>query len=202
MTRQAIRNIVFDIGWVLVRLNYRPILSFLEARGAEVGDRDAVMERIALTEHESGRMHGRGLLERIQAVTREPISLEEAHAHWVDMFELEPAMVELAHRLSERYRVYLLSNIGDLHWAHLSREYRLHAIGHGALPSYLAGVMKPHAGIYAEAERRFALEPATTVFIDDRSDNIAAAGGRGWHGIVHGDYHATLAGLRDLGVAC
>ena len=129
MTRQAIRNIVFDIGWVLVRLNYRPILSFLEARGAEVGDRDAVMERIALTEHESGRMHGRGLLERIQAVTREPISLEEAHAHWVDMFELEPAMVELAHRLSERYRVYLLSNIGDLHWAHLSREYRLHAIG-------------------------------------------------------------------------
>ena len=47
MTRQAIRNIVFDIGWVLVRLNYRPILSFLEARGAEVGDRDAVMERIA-----------------------------------------------------------------------------------------------------------------------------------------------------------
>ena len=118
------------------------------------------------------------------------------------MFELEPAMVDLAHRLSERHRVFLLSNIGDLHWAHLSREYRLHAIGHGALPSYLAGVMKPHAGIYAEAERRFALEPAATVFIDDRADNIAGARARGWRGIVHGGYHSTLTALGDLGVDC
>ena len=85
------------------------------------------------------------------------------------MFEIEPPMVDLAHRLSERYRVYLLSNIGDLHWAHVSREYRLHTIGHGALPSYLAGVMKPHEGIYAEAERRFGLTPAATVFIDDHA---------------------------------
>jgi len=98
--------------------------------------------------------------------------------------------------------VFLLSNIGDLHWAHLSREYRLHAIGHGALPSYLAGVMKPHAGIYAEAERRFALEPAATVFIDDRADNIATARARGWQGIVHGGYHSTRTALRDLEVAC
>jgi len=116
------------------------------------------------------------------------------------MFELEPAMVELAHRLSERYRVFLLSNIGDLHWAHLVREYRLHSIGHGALPSYVAGVMKPHAGIYAEAERRFALDPAATVFIDDRNENVASARSRGWHGIVHQDYRTTLARLQDAGV--
>ena len=118
------------------------------------------------------------------------------------MFELEPAMVDLSHRLSEDYRVYLLSNIGDLHWAHLSREYRLHAIGHGALPSYLAGVMKPDTGIYVEAERRFALEPAATVFIDDRSDNIAAARARGWQGIVHRDHPGTLEALRSLDVRC
>lgn len=200
--RRVIRNIVFDIGWVLTRLNYRPILELLQARGARVADRAALMERIALTEHECGRMPGRGLLERIQALARLPLSLEEAHAHWVDMFELDTPMVELAHRLSERHRVFLLSNIGDLHWAYVSREYRLHAIGHGALPSYLAGVMKPHAGIYAQAERRFALDPAATVFIDDRADNVDAAGRRGWRGIVHADYPSTLAGLRSLEVPC
>jgi HAD superfamily hydrolase (TIGR01509 family) len=200
--RRVIRNIVFDIGWVLVRLNYRPLLGLLRARGAQVEDRDTVMQRIALAEHECGRMPGRGLLERLAALTREPVSLEEVHAQWLNMFELEAAMVGLAHRLSERYRVFLLSNIGDLHWAHLSREYRLHAIGHGALPSYLAGVMKPHAGIYAEAERRFALQPAATVFIDDLEDKVAAAGTRGWHGIVHGDFAGTLAALHTLEVAC
>jgi HAD superfamily hydrolase (TIGR01509 family) len=199
---RVIRSVVFDIGWVLVRLKYRPILEFLSARGAAIRDRNQLMARIRLEDHECGRLPGVGLLERLAALASEPVSLAEIEAHWLDMFELEAAMVELAHRLSERYRVYLLSNIGDLHWAHLSREYRLHAIGHGALPSYLAGVMKPHAGIYAEAERRFALEPAATVFVDDRADNIAGARQRGWHGIVHGDYAATRAALRQLAVAC
>ena len=197
-----IRNIVFDVGWVFVHLNYRPILDFLIAHEADAADLESVLARIALDDHESGRLHGSGLLERLAGLTRRPVTLEEVHAKWVDMFELQPAMVDLAHRLSERHRVYLLSNIGDLHWAHLSREYRLHGIGHGALPSYLAGFMKPHEGIYIEAERRFGLEPATTVFIDDRADNIATARARGWHGIVHSGHATTLAALRALEIAC
>src|SRR5262252_8334947 len=200
-TPQPVRNIVFDIGWVLVRLNYRPLLELLHRHGAELADRNAVMTGIRLEDHETGELPGHGLLERLRGLTRtRTASLEETQAKWLDMFELEPAMIELAHRLSERYRVFLLSNIGDLHWAHLAREYRLHAIGHGALPSYVAGVMKPHPAIYAEAERRFALEPAVTVFIDDRADNAATARLRGWHGIVHQDYQGTLGQLRALGV--
>ena len=202
MSGPAIRNVVFDIGWVFVRLRYRPLLELLRSRGVEADDLHSVLARAALEDHESGRLHGRGLLERLAALTPEPVSVEELYALWIDMFELEPQMVELAHRLSEARRVYLLSNIGDLHWAHLSREYRFHRIGHGALPSFLAGVMKPHAGIYAEAERRFALEPAATVFIDDRADNIAGARARGWQGIVHEDIEHTRAQLRGLGVRC
>ena len=198
---QRIRNIVFDVGWVLVRLNYRPLLGLLQAHGAQLADRDAVMRGIRLEDHETGRLSGEGLLERLRALTRtQAASLEELRTKWLDMFEPDPAMIELAHRLSEDYRVFLLSNIGDLHWSHLAREYRLHAIGHGALPSYVAGVMKPHPAIYAEAERRFALEPSATVFIDDRADNIATARTRGWQGITHQGYPDTLARLQSLGV--
>jgi putative hydrolase of the HAD superfamily len=197
-----IRNVVFDIGWVFVHLDHQPFLDFLSAHGAEAPDLDSVLTRIALNDHECGRMDGRGLLERCAALAPRPMSPEAAHASWVGMFELQPQMVELARRLSERYRVYLLSNIGDLHWTHLSREYELHRIGHGALPSFVAGVMKPDEGIYAEAERRFSLSPAETVFIDDRRENIAAARSRGWHGIVHGGYDTTVGSLRELGVAC
>ena len=202
MTSPAIRNVVFDIGWVFVRLKYQPLLELLRSRGIEGEDLHSVLARAALEDHESGRLHGLGMLERLAALAREPLSVEELYGRWIDMFELEHEMVELAHRLSEAHRVYLLSNIGDLHWAHLSREYGFHRLGHGALPSYLAGVMKPQPGIYAEAERRFALEPAATVFIDDRADNIAAARERGWHGIVHGSYQSTRRALRLLGVAC
>ncbi|MDE2448942.1 MAG: HAD-IA family hydrolase [Gammaproteobacteria bacterium] len=197
-----IRNVVFDIGWVFVHLDHQPFLDFLSAHGAHAPDLDSVLARIALEDHECGRMDGRGLLERCAALGSRPMNLDAAHASWVDMFELQPEMVELARRLSGRYRVYLLSNIGDLHWTHLSREYQLHRIGHGALPSFEAGVMKPHDGIYVEAERRFSLTPAETVFIDDRAENIATARRRGWHGIVHGGYGTTVESLRELGVTC
>ena len=196
-----IRNVVFDIGWVFVHLDHQPFLDLLSAHGAHAPDLDSVLAQIALEDHECGRMDGRGLLERCIALAPRPLSLEAAHASWVGMFELQPAMVALARRLSERYRVYLLSNIGDLHWTHLSNEYQLHQIGHGALPSFVAGVMKPHDGIYLEAERRFALTPAETVFIDDRAENIATARRRGWHGIVHGGHDTTVGALRELGVA-
>jgi HAD superfamily hydrolase (TIGR01509 family) len=197
-----IRNVVFDIGQVFLRLDHRPFLGLLSANGVDASNLDALLERISFNDHETGKLHGSAMLERFAGLAAAPISVVDLHAKWVDMFELQPLMVDLAHRLSERYRVYLLSNIGDLHWAHISREYRLHQIGHGALLSYLAGVMKPHEGIYVEAERRFALEPAATVFIDDRAENIAAAKARGWHGIVHSGYDTTLAELRALEVEC
>ena len=197
-----ISNIIFDVGRVFVELNPRPIIEFLSAHGVEVASIDGLCQSVMLDDHECGRLDGHGLLARMAALSQQPLAREHLHAKWVDMFELRPDMVNLAHRLAERYRVYLLSNVGDLHWAHLSREYRLHQIGHGVLPSFLAGVMKPHAGIYVEAERRFNLTPAQTVFVDDRSENVSAAQARGWHGIVHSGYQPTIAALRALKVDC
>lgn len=197
-----IRNVVFDIGRVFLHLDHQPFLTLLSERGVDASNLDALLARVAFDDHETGRLDGTGLMERFAGLATLPVTTADIHAKWVDMFELQPRMVDLAHRLSARYRVYLLSNIGDLHWAHVSREYRLHQIGHGALLSYLAGVMKPHEGIYVEAERRFGLEPPRTVFIDDRPENIVAAQARGWHGIVHSDYESTVAGLRALAVEC
>jgi 2-haloacid dehalogenase len=197
-----IQNIVFDVGRVLVELHPQPIVDFLSEHGARVADIDALCRSVMLEDHECGRLDGSALLARMAALAERSPALEHVHAKWVDMFELQPRMVNLAHRLSEHYRVYLMSNVGDIHWAHLSREFSLHRIGHGVLLSYLAGVMKPHAGIYVEAERRFNLTPARTVFIDDRAENIEAARQRGWHGIVHGGYAPTVAALRALHVDC
>ncbi len=200
--RALIRSIVFDIGWVFVNLDQRPILDCLAAHGAPVVDLHSLLTHVAFVDHETGHLSGRGFIEQLASLTQRPVTLEHLHAKWLDMFELQPMMVDLAHRLSDRYRVHLLSNVGDLHWAHLSREFGLHRIGHGALPSFVAGFMKPHAGIYIEAERRFGLDPAATVFIDDRRENVDAARARGWHAIEHAGYHATVAALRVFGVRC
>ena len=87
MRQSATTSIVFDIGWVFVRLNYRPFLEFLGARGAHAPDMDTVIAGIALSEHECGREHGGELLGRLAALTTQAVAPAELHAQWVGMFE-------------------------------------------------------------------------------------------------------------------
>ena len=193
-------NVIFDIGWVLVHLAPEPLLALLRRHGAEVHRLEEVTGRIELHEHESGRLDGAGLVANIARLApREPAHADVAAA-WIDMFDPQPAMFALAQQLRARHRVFLLSNVGDLHWAELRRRFRLHELGEDVIASFEAGVMKPHEGIYVQAEERFTLDPAQTVFIDDRLENIEAVRRRGWHGIVHQHHDTTVEALRTLGV--
>lgn len=196
----TIRSIVFDVGQVFLRLRPRPILELLDRHGVAVNDLSSLIARIRLDDHECGRLNGRGLLANLSGLFADPPHADEVHAYWNDMFDHQAEMIALAHRLADRYRVFVLSNVGDLHWIHVSREFGIHRIGHGALPSFVAGVMKPDPAIYAAAEARFALDPATTVFIDDRPENIAACERRGWHGIVHTQFATTRLALQQLDI--
>jgi hypothetical protein len=117
------RNVVLDIGQVLVHLDYRPLMSLLASRGFVPAGLEDVTDRIGLLEHESGRLDGAGLLDNLAALGSQPISRDEAREAWLDMFDPQPRMFALAGALSVRYRVYLLSNVGDLHWAHLHARH-------------------------------------------------------------------------------
>jgi 2-haloacid dehalogenase len=195
-----IDTVVFDIGWVLVHLAPRRLLTTLQGAGADVESLRDVTSRIALLDHECGRLDGAGLLAELAALAPRSIAETELAAAWVDMFDLQAGMLQLMRDLRDNYRVFLLSNVGDLHWAELRRRWALHEEVHAVVASYQAGVMKPDAGIYVIAEERFALQPQRTVFIDDLPQNIAAAESRGWHGIVHQDESITRTRLRELGV--
>jgi len=194
-----IRDIIFDIGWVFVGIHPEPMLDFLAKHGAPAMDLNTTLEQVRLADHETGRLDGAGLIERLSALApRAPLAA--LRQQWLDMLAPLEDMMQLARRVALQHGVYLLSNIGDLHWDHLVARHRVDRIGHGALPSFQAGVMKPDTAIYALAERKFALNPAATVFVDDRAQNIEAARARGWHGIVHRNFNDTREALLRLGV--
>jgi HAD superfamily hydrolase (TIGR01509 family) len=194
-----IRDIVFDIGWVFVGIHPQPMLEFMVSHGAPRMDLNSALAHVGLEEHETGRLDGAGLIERFRTLAPRA-SAAALRQQWLDMLTVHDDMIRLARQVTPHHGVYLLSNIGDLHWDHLVTRHRLDSIGHGALPSFQAGVMKPDSAIYEQAERKFALGAATTVFIDDREQNIAAARARGWHGIVHRNFHDTREALLRLGV--
>lgn len=193
-----IDTVIFDVGWVLVHLDFAPLLTCLAAAGVR-HTMPEIIAAIDLHAHERGELNGMRLIENLQGLAP---GLDRAQLKdcWLNMFEPVAPMFELARRLTRSHRVHLLSNVGDLHWAHLDACYQLHSLGHGALPSFEAGVMKPHPAIYRLAESRFALDPARTVFIDDLEPNVQAARECGWRAIQHQDYAATLTALRELGV--
>ena len=196
----SIAHVVFDIGQVLVKLRPAPLFALLAEHGYEPDDLERVARRIGIVEHETGRLDGAGLLANIAALAPQRPDPARLRAAWLDMFEPDRRMIDLAARLRATHGVFLLSNVGDLHWAQLRGIWRIHELAHDALPSFEVGVMKPDEAIYREAETRFALDPARTVFIDDRAENIAAARARGWQVIHHGDTADTLRSLRALGV--
>ena len=195
-----IRNVVFDIGGVLVRLRYGPFIRYLGEAGIDMTDLPAWLERVDLAGHERGEIAGAVLLQRIAAMARQPLDPVELQQRWLDMFDRSEEMFDLAAGLMREYRVYLLSNIGDLHWLHLDARYGIGSLGHGACASYQVGAIKPTTTIYRKAESMFALEPAATVFIDDLPPNVTGARSCGWHAIHHHDPRATRAELRALGV--
>ena len=196
----TIRNIVFDVGNVLVPLNYGPFLAYLTESGVDLTDIPAWLARIGLEAHERGELTGEAFLERLADTAGCELDPVRLRSCWLNMFDEAPEMFALATGLMSDYRVYLLSNIGDLHWAHLDERYGLGGLVHGALASFRTGAVKPHAAIFREAERRFDLEPAHTVFIDDLSANVRGATACGWRGIHHVDPVTTCAELRRLGV--
>lgn len=195
-----IRNVIFDVGGVLVRLRYQPFIEYLVAAGVDMSDLPAWLTRVDLAAHERGEISGEELLDRVAAMARAPLDRSELQARWLDMFDRAHEMFELASGLMADYRVYLLSNVGDLHWRHLDARFGLDDLVHGTLASFRVGAIKPSAAIYREAERRFALEPAATVFIDDLAPNVAGARACGWQAIHHVDPAETRRQLRTLGL--
>jgi FMN phosphatase YigB (HAD superfamily) len=196
----SIRNVVFDVGGVLVRLRYQPFIAYLGRAGIDMSDLPGWLTRVDLAGHERGELAGEDLLARIAAEAASPLDPDELRVHWLDMFERSDEMFALASGLMDDYRVYLLSNVGDLHWAHLDAHYGVASLVHGACASFRVGAIKPHAAIYRRAEEMFALDPAATVFVDDLPQNVAGARECGWQALHHRDPATTREELARLGV--
>lgn len=96
------------------------------------------------------------------------------------------------------YRLYVLSNMSREFIAFL-RRYPVYGLFDGEVVSCEEHTVKPERRIYELLLERYGLDPAETLFVDDRPANIAAAEEAGIHGRLF-DYHApeaTCAALRE-----
>ncbi|EJU9841360.1 HAD family hydrolase [Vibrio parahaemolyticus] len=89
-------------------------------------------------------------------------------------YQLYSETVEVLERLREKYRLFVLSNAtATLDWAFDSLGLRQY-FEQIMISSYV-GSEKPNREIYVHALSSFALIPSSTMFIDDKIENVVAA---------------------------
>ena len=199
-----IRNVIFDMGNVLLRFDRE---LFLDRVGAVGEDREALRREIFCSDDWIGM--DRGDHDEPQAAEKMCARLPE-HLHsavhslvseWDEPMLPVAGMAELVEELKGNgYVIYLLSNASIR-----QHEYWPRIPGwqffDGKIISADEKVMKPHPDYYLRALERFKLIPGECVFIDDVPANIEGAMYCGIPGIVfHGDAKLLRRQLREKGV--
>ena len=200
-----IRNIVFDMGQVLIRFDRE---YFLRRLGVSEEDRRRLMEEVFLS-LEWARLDWGSMTEEeaVDSVcTRLPARLHDAAAKLITQWDRPILPVEGMHGLIEElkaagYGIYLLSNA-----SRRQHDYWPRVPGHGLFDGTLIsadiGFVKPEQEIYRAFTERFALQPEECFFVDDVPANVEGACRWGMGGAVfYGDVPKLREDMRRAGIA-
>ena len=199
-----IRNVLFDMGNVLLRFDRQLFLNRLDISEEE---KQLLLRRVFLST-EWVQMD-RGTLDEPEAEQKMCADLPE-HLHsavhalvscWDEPILPIPGMYELVEDLKAAgYGIYLLSNA-----SHRQHEYwkkvTVGKLFDGTIISADEGVMKPGSEYFLRALKRFHLTAGECFFVDDMPANVEGAAFCGIPGAVfHGDVQLLRKEMREAGI--
>jgi putative hydrolase of the HAD superfamily len=187
---QGIRNVIFDLGGVVLHWNPDEVLSAFQ--------QDAELRRELrqqLFAHADWQQFDRGALTETQVIDRIEARLGRPRAEVTaivdavrDSLVEKPDTVRLIRLLHQRgIALYCLSNMPASIYAHLRIRHGFWDLFSGIVISGEVQMVKPEPEVYAHLLQRFELQPEQTVFVDDLAVNIDAAGRAGLHTILFHD---------------
>ena len=198
-----IKNVIFDVGNVLVDFRWRALMEELTLPK----ETQAIFEKTVFgsrwwAELDHGIYEEAEILEKFREDNKE--RLDEFNLVWDNRGKLvEPYAysVEWIERLKARgLKIYLLSNypkdIFTLH-AECGCFPFLDKVD-GKVVSGFVRMVKPNADIYEYLMKEYGLTASECVFLDDRKDNIETAEALGMKGIVFESYEQACAGLEKI----
>lgn len=190
---------LFDLGNTLIKLSYERVIESI-CRDSSV-TRDELVE--ILEEPGSYRDMERGAVsfwefyEFLCDETGYRGSIREFHEIWSDFFDgTLPGAEELLERVRARYRVAFLSNSNEVHAQLIPQKFSsLFEKDDRFIFSHRFKVAKPDPEIFRRALDTIGATPHQVVFIDDLSENVAAARSLGMQAFQFID---TLSLIRQL----
>ena len=187
---KKIRNIVFDLGGVLVDLDFKAAINGLQKAGfanvkeqLQAFDCEGIFQKFEL-----GEMSADEFRTAIRENSTVSLTDEEVDGLWNAMLlEVPREKLELILHLRGKYMVYLLSNTNSIHWDYVCknafnyRGFRVNDYFEETFLSYEMHLAKPDKAIFEKVLQDANLLPEETLFIDDSEANCKAAEEVGIH---------------------
>lgn len=186
-----IQNVMFDLGVVLLHLDYEPALRQCiplcdPERIAHSGSFLSLLGRTPIVDaYERGELTAREFFARFVEHTGFRGSFEDFTAIWRSIFRENTPMLDLGRRLARTYPVYFMTNASDLHVPWVFDQYpNLRFFKDYACSCYVRA-SKPDRLFYERALARFGVRPETSLFIDDRPENVEGARALGFPCVLY-----------------
>lgn len=140
-------------------------------------------------EYERGRISQAECYEKVASdFSLEPQEIAQAFEQARESMVSNDEMIALVHRLKSMsngaLRVFALSNISQPDYEYLLTKPADWSVFDKVFASALIGERKPHLGCYRHVIEETGIDPRSTVFVDDKIDNVLSARSLGMHGIV------------------
>ncbi len=196
--------VAFDLGGVLLDWDPRHLYRTLFD-----GDDEAMEHFLATVCTPQWNEHndrGRPLAEGVALLSAEHPEhaelIEAFAARWSETVAgpIDGTVQVLAELIETGTPVYALSNWSAETFASARTRYDFLEWFDGMVISGQEGVIKPEPRIFEILCERWALEPATTIFVDDTQANVDAARGLGFRAIRFHDPPQLRAALVDAGL--
>jgi len=196
----AIKNIIFDLGGVLLNLDQGKTDAAFDALVGDQSKHKARLEQLnkegIFQQLEIGAIHEDAFLQRLQETNSCPVRIEQLRRAWnVMLLDFPPQRLEMLQSLrKEGLNIYLLSNTNSIHltdfYKIIENELGLDAEDFDAqfnkvYYSHLIGRRKPDASIFSYVVEDANLDVKETLFIDDTPENVISAKSIGLHAIYH-----------------
>ena len=189
---QSVKNIIFDLGGVLLNLDMKRTLGAYQEMGLlyieelfRIGHASSFFKQ-----YEIGAIDDEEFLSSIQKLEGNRGSREQVLNAWNAMLlDFPKERVDWLKSLRNKYRLFLFSNTNALHLQYFQQSfYEAHGFAmdelfEKAYYSHLVGLRKPDAAAYQLVLSENDLLPGETVFIDDALVNVEAANNVGIRGI-------------------
>lgn len=208
-----IRNIVFDLGGVLFKLNRDEALRRFAALGvprAKVEEMlDPYLQSGIFLDVETGRLSADEFVQALSSLAGRSLQRSDvANAYLGFIEEIQAYKFDYIDELKDKYRIYILSNTNPFVMELAESD---HFLPNGRrLSSYCVykyascdmGVVKPYVEIFQQMLEHSGMRAEETIFVEDGTANVATARSLGFHTLqpLNGeDWRKDLAAmLREL----